>query len=145
MKIEAQSPPLPAPAPLRRWRMPAIAALVALLAASCWAAADTGAGATPQGPGKGQKVEIYELSGSDVATVQARELARLLPLSGSLTPEAQATVKFKVSGVVLDTTVREGMTVSAGQVIARIDAADQRTRVAQQQATLNEANARLSL
>jgi RND family efflux transporter MFP subunit len=47
--------------------------------------------------------------------------------------------------VVQDTTVQEGMRVGAGQVIARIDAADQRARVAQQQAVLNEANARLSL
>lgn len=145
MKIEALSLTRTAPAPLLRWRKSAIAALVALLAAGGWAAVHGGSGATPQGPGKGQKIEIYELSGSDVATAQARELARLLPLSGSLTPQAQATVKSKVSGVVLDTTVREGMAVTAGQVLARIDAADQRARVAQQQAALNEANARLSL
>jgi RND family efflux transporter MFP subunit len=37
------------------------------------------------------------------------------------------------------------MKVAAGQPIARLDAADQRARVAQQQAALDEANARLSL
>jgi RND family efflux transporter MFP subunit len=47
--------------------------------------------------------------------------------------------------VVLETAVQEGMNVTAGQVIARLDAADQRARVAQQQAALDEATARLSL
>jgi RND family efflux transporter MFP subunit len=47
--------------------------------------------------------------------------------------------------VVLETTVQEGMSVAAGQVIARLDAADARARVAQQQAALDEAGARLSL
>jgi membrane fusion protein (multidrug efflux system) len=37
------------------------------------------------------------------------------------------------------------MTVAAGQVIARIDGADQRARTAQQQAALDEASARLAL
>jgi membrane fusion protein (multidrug efflux system) len=46
---------------------------------------------------------------------------------------------------VLETTLQEGMNVAAGQVIARLDAADQRARVAQQQAALDEAAARLSL
>jgi RND family efflux transporter MFP subunit len=149
MKIEVlpMTPELSAPSQ-RRWRKPAIGLFVVLLGASGWAALH--GKTTPARPdavaGKGEpKIEVFELAGSDVATVQARELARQLPLSGSLAPQAQATVKSKVSGVVLDTAVQEGMTVTAGQVIARIDAADQRARVAQQQAALNEANARLSL
>ncbi|UUZ52693.1 biotin/lipoyl-binding protein [Massilia sp. H-1] len=68
-----------------------------------------------------------------------------LPLSGSLTPLAQATVKSKVSGVVLDANLREGTSVSAGQVLARLDQADQAARLAQQQAMLDEATARLAL
>ncbi|MDB5917051.1 MAG: efflux transporter, family, subunit [Massilia sp.] len=68
-----------------------------------------------------------------------------LPLAGSLSPLDQATVKSKVSGVVLATSVQEGMSVAAGQVIARLDGADHRARVAQQQAALDEASARLSL
>jgi RND family efflux transporter MFP subunit len=149
MKIEALPLNHAFPVPTRRrWRKPAIGLLVALLAAGGWAIVHSKSAPPAPGPGKGKgapKVEVYELAASDVTTVQARELARLLPLSGSLAPLAQATVKSKVSGVVQDTTVQEGMRVGAGQVIARIDAADQRARVAQQQAVLNEANARLSL
>lgn len=91
------------------------------------------------------KEPVFELSQRDVATVAARPLAVTLPLSGSLVPLAQATVKSKVSGVVLASTVQEGMNVGAGQVIARLDDAEARARVAQQQALLADANARLAL
>lgn len=135
----------------RRWKKPAAGLLIVLLAGGGWAfmqkpkastAATAQAGAGKDGP---PKVDVYELSNGDVSAVQARELRLNLPLSGSLTPHEQATVKSKVSGVVLETTVQEGMNVAAGQVIARLDAADQRARVAQQQAALDEATARLSL
>jgi RND family efflux transporter MFP subunit len=149
MKIEAL--PLPHAFPVqsrRRWRKPAIAGLVVALLAAGGTMALRARNAPPAAAAAAKaepKVEIYELAASDVATVPARALARQLPLSGSLAPLAQATVKSKVSGIVTDTAVQEGMQVAAGQVIAHIDAADQRARVAQQQATLNEASARLSL
>jgi membrane fusion protein (multidrug efflux system) len=136
----------------RRWKKPAAALLIVLLAAGGWAfmhkpkAGAARAGTAQAGPGKeAPKVDVYELSSADVATVEARELRLNLPLSGALAPLEQATVKSKVSGVVLETTLQEGMNVAAGQVIARLDAADQRARVAQQQAALDEAAARLSL
>ncbi|MDN4055225.1 efflux RND transporter periplasmic adaptor subunit [Massilia sp. YIM B02763] len=96
------------------------------------------AASTPKDP-------VFELAPRDVALVAARPLALTLPLSGSLTPLAQATVKSKVSGVVLATTVQEGMQVNAGDVIARLDDAEARARVAQQQAQLADADARLAL
>jgi membrane fusion protein (multidrug efflux system) len=136
----------------RRLRTVAVALLALLIAGGGWMylqkpkAGAQPAAAAQGGPGKGEpKVDVYELSSTDVAAVEARELRLNLALSGSLMPLSQATVKSKVSGVVLETTVQEGMNVSAGQVIARLDAADQRARVAQQQAALDEANARLSL
>jgi membrane fusion protein (multidrug efflux system) len=152
MKIEALplthvTPPTPLRS-RRRWRKPALVLLAVLLAGGGWAVmhAKSGPGAAGPAPDKGpSQVQVYELAQGDVATVQTRELALRLPLSGSLTPLTQATVKSKVSGVVLETSVQEGMTVAAGQPIARLDAADHRARVAQQQAALDEANARLSL
>ena len=54
----------------------------------------------------------------------AQPLSRWLPVSGTLQPVHQATVKAKVSGEVRQITVREGETVQAGQVLARIDTAD---------------------
>jgi RND family efflux transporter MFP subunit len=136
----------------RSWKKPAAGLLIVLLGAGGWAYMQKSkAGAAPDkaahaGPGKdAPKVDVYELSTGDVAAVQAREVRLNLPLSGSLAPREQATVKSKVSGIILETTVQEGMSVTAGQVIARLDPADQRARVAQQQAALDEANARLSM
>lgn len=145
MKLEA--PPLLDSAPIRTRRpikKPLIALAVALLAAGGWVATHSSKPAAAKAPAEA-KPTVYELSQGDVATVASGELRVNLPLSGSLAPVTQATVKSKVSGVVLDTTVQEGMSVAPGQVIARLDAAEARARVAQQQAALDEANARLSL
>ena len=129
------------------------ALLIVLLAGGGWYAMKARGAAKPAeaaqgegGPGKKEpKIDVYELSKADVATIDRRELRLDLPLAGALAPLDQATVKSKVSGVVLETTLQEGMNVAAGQVIARLDAADQRARVAQMQAAYDEANARLSL
>jgi RND family efflux transporter MFP subunit len=136
------------PIPTRRgWRKGAVALVLVVLAAAGWMVLHKShvAAAQPATPATIVKNPVYELSPGDVATIAGGELHVDLPLSGALAPLNQATVKSKVSGVVLETTVQEGMSVSAGQVIARLDAADARARVAQQQAALDEANARLSL
>jgi membrane fusion protein (multidrug efflux system) len=149
MKIETL--PLAQPHPTtraRNWKKAAAALLIVLLAGGGWAYLHRPGAAQPAKTADAKdahKVDVYELSAADVAAVEARELRVDLPLSGSLTPLTQATVKSKVSGVVLETSVQEGMNVAAGQVIARLDAADQRARVAQQQAALDEASARLSM
>ncbi|MDB5934783.1 MAG: efflux transporter periplasmic adaptor subunit [Massilia sp.] len=130
----------------RRWKKPAAALLIVLLAGGGWAYLHKPDAQAKTADAKdAHKVDVYELAAADVAAVEARELRVDLPLSGSLTPLTQATVKSKASGVVLETSVQEGMGVAAGQVIARLDAADQRARVAQQQAALDEATARLSM
>ena len=155
MKIETLPLSSPPPAPSlpiagrRRWRKPAIAlaviAAVALAGGGWFALHGKNAPPAAADAKKAEKPTVFELAPNDVVTVEARELALRLPLSGSLAPLAQATVKSKVSGVVLETSVREGMKVAAGQVIARLDDADARARVAQQAALVKEATARLAL
>ena len=150
MKLETL-PRAPAQPTVRknRWRTPIIGALVlALGGGGAWYATHlqkpppTNAAADKDGK---PKVDVYELSPGDVGAVEARTLSVNLPLSGSLAPLAQATVKSKASGVVLESSLREGMQVAQGQVLARLDAVDQAARLAQQQAALDEANARLAL
>lgn len=147
MKIET----LPPQSVVRRhrWRLPVIAVAVLGLAGGGWALLrpqPTAAHASEQqGKPKADAPAPLELAATDVAAIAARSLALRLPLSGSLAPLNQATVKSKVSGQVELTTVQEGMAVTAGQVLARIDLADLRARLAQQQAALDEAQARLSL
>lgn len=152
MKIEtlplSSTPPASVPTTRRRrWRKPVIALAVIALAGGGWYALQGKAPPPAQAAAakKADKPTVFELAQNDVVTVESRELALRLPLSGSLAPLAQATVKSKVSGVVLETGVREGMKVAAGQVIARLDDADARARVAQQAALLKEANARLAM
>jgi RND family efflux transporter MFP subunit len=152
MKIEALppasvEPPVNVEGKRRRWRKPAIVlAILVLAGAGGYALTHAGGSARPAAPAAAEKKDIvHELSAHDVAVVEARPLALTLPLSGSLTPLAQATVRSKVSGVVRETTVQEGMRVRAGQPIARLIDAEARARVAQQQAALAEAGARLAL
>lgn len=150
MKLETL-PRAPAHPTVRknRWRTPVIGALVLALGGGGYLAMQGNKAPPPKAAAKADdgkpKVEAYELSKGDVAEVEARVLSVNLPLSGSLAPLSQATIKSKTSGIVLESGLREGMKVSEGQVLARIDQADQSARVAQQQAMLDEANARLAL
>lgn len=148
MKLETLPPTQhPTHRPARqRWRKP-VAILVVLAAAGGGWSVLQNKPAAPAAPvaAKDKAAEVLELAGTDVTAVDARALDVKLPLSGSLAPLSSATIKSKVSGVVEATTVQEGMAVSAGQVLARIDQADLRARLQQQQAALDEAQARLSL
>jgi membrane fusion protein (multidrug efflux system) len=148
MKLETL-PSAPALPTLRkpRWRAPALGVLIVAAGAGAWfALAGPKPAAATAGKTAAAKAEpVYELARADVAAVAAGALSVNMPLSGSLAPLTQATVKSKVSGQVLETTVQEGMNVAAGQVLARLDQADQKARVAQQQAALDEAAARLSM
>ncbi|ATQ75311.1 efflux transporter periplasmic adaptor subunit [Massilia violaceinigra] len=145
MKLETL-PSAPAQPTLRkpRWRAPALGVLIVALGAGAWFTVQARKPAA-QGPDAKKAAPVYELARADVAAIAAGELSVNMPLSGSLAPLTQATVKSKVSGQVLETTVQEGMNVAAGQVLARLDQADQKARMAQQQAALDEATARLSM
>ena len=147
MKLETL-PPSPQPTVrTKRWRAPAAALIVIGLAGGGWSVLHKKE-APPVEVAKGdkkEKKEVFELSSGDIAAVGARSLAVSLPLSGSLAPLSSATIKSKISGVVEATTVQEGMAVSVGQVLARIDQADLRARLQQQQAMLDEAQAKLAM
>lgn len=153
MKLETLPPVSPSTSPSsrnKRWRAALIALVAAAIGAGGWAYLQpqpkaAGPAARAAGDKVAPAVAVYELSQGDVAAIAAGELRVSLPLSGSLTPLTQATIKSKVSGVVTGATVQEGISVAAGQVLARLDQADQRARVAQQQAALDEANARLAM
>ncbi|KQW96491.1 MFP transporter [Massilia sp. Root418] len=161
MKIETLPPP-PRPAQAahkagKRWRAPAVALIVLALAGGGWTvlqsrnkaaapASPAAAGAAaPAGDKKAKGPDVYELAAADVAAIGAQSLSLSLPLSGSLAPISQATIKAKVSGEVREAMVREGMAVSQGQVLARLDQADLQARLTQQQAMLDEAQAKLAM
>jgi membrane fusion protein (multidrug efflux system) len=130
------------------WRKPLALLLVIALAGGGWFALharNSGASHAEIGSATTPKPHAFELAASDVALIDARELRITLPLSGSLMPLVQATVKSKVAAEVRETLVREGMQVKRGQVMAQLDTADLKARYATQQATLDEAKAKLAL
>ena len=86
-----------------------------------------------------------ELAAVDVATVAPQTLSRSLPLSGSMSPIVQATVKSKVGGEVELMPLREGHDVRQGEVIARIDTRNLQAQYDRQLAAVERARADLDL
>jgi membrane fusion protein, multidrug efflux system len=86
-----------------------------------------------------------EFGAGELATVEPKALPRWLPVSGTMQPVRQATVKAKVSGDVRQMTVREGDSVQAGQILVRVDTADLDARVLERQGQVQSARAQLAL
>jgi multidrug efflux system membrane fusion protein len=86
---------------------------------------------------------LVELAASDVVKAQRRELAQGLAISGSLKAVNLALIKARVAGELQGLILREGDTVKAGQVIARIESGDYAARVrqAREQAESSKAQA----
>jgi RND family efflux transporter MFP subunit len=87
---------------------------------------------------------VAEFLQSDLYIVEPGALERSLPLTGSLTPFTEATVKAKVAGELVQVPVREGESVKQGQVIARVDLTEVQARVAAREADVQAAKAQLT-
>ena len=81
----------------------------------------------------------------DVETLQPRALSRTLPLSGTIAPLVQATVKAKVGGELQQITVFEGQDLSKGAIIARIDTRTLQAQFDREQAGVEKARADMEL
>jgi RND family efflux transporter MFP subunit len=86
---------------------------------------------------------VAEFLQNDLTIVEPGALERALPLTGSLTPLTEATVKAKVAGELVAVAVREGDSVQQGQMLARIDLTDVRAKVAAREADVQGAKAQL--
>jgi len=86
---------------------------------------------------------VTEFLQDDLYIVEPRNLDRVLPLTGSLAPLTEATVKAKVAGELVAVTVREGESVKQGQVLARIDLTEVQAKVAAREADVAGAKAQL--
>lgn len=92
-----------------------------------------------------QKTPVYQLPPQDVATVQALELAQAVGVSGSLKALQTAAIKARVAGEVQGISKREGDSVKAGEVVARIDSTEAQARVRQAEQQAKAALAQVAI
>jgi membrane fusion protein (multidrug efflux system) len=100
--------------------------------------------AAAETPGGAQAVTL-EFAAADVVSLEPKSLSRWLPLSGTLQPVNQTTVKAKVSGEIRQVLVREGETVKAGQVLARFDTSDLDAKLNDRVGALEASRAQLAM
>lgn len=84
-------------------------------------------------------VPTLQIAPAEIFTVAPGSLARTLPVTGTLKPVNQSLIKSKVPGELRELSVREGMSVRAGQVVARVDPTDFQLRVTEREAALRSA------
>ena len=88
---------------------------------------------------------VLELAAADVLRVQTLELVQSLAIAGPLRASNSAFVKARVAGELQGLLLREGDRVSAGQVVARIDATESQARVRQAQQQAEAARAQVDI
>lgn len=88
---------------------------------------------------------VVELAATDVVKAQVKELSTGLPISGSLKAANSAFIKARVAGELQGLTVREGDSVKAGQVIARVDVTEYAARQQQAQDQADAAKAQIAI
>ncbi len=131
--------------PWLKWALTAL--LLCALAAGVWQAGlIPGSQQAPLETRATQRSQtVVELAGTDVVRVKTRELAQGVPISGALKAANTALVKARVAGELQGLTVREGDTVKAGQIIARIDSTEYEARVRQAQQQAQAAAAQVDI
>jgi RND family efflux transporter MFP subunit len=88
---------------------------------------------------------VIELAPMDLSTVQVRELNSGLPLTGTLKAVNSAVVKARVPGELQGLTVREGDSVRAGQVLAKVEPTEYAERLRQMQQQADSAKAQVDI
>lgn len=88
---------------------------------------------------------VLALNAGDVLVAQPTDMATNVSLSGPLKAVRSAAVKAKVAGELQGLTVREGDSVRAGQVIARIDNTEGLARVRQASEQAEAAQAQVAI
>jgi len=92
-----------------------------------------------------QQAPVYELTAQDVVSVQPLTLAQTVGISGSLKALQTAAIKARVAGEVQGLQKREGDTVRAGEVVARIDSTEAQARLRQASQQAEAAQAQVSI
>ena len=136
-----ESPAMPL-AP-RRFAKPAILILVVLVAAGGFVGLRASQGT--KDPAKKDEARVFEFAPGDLAQLTSVPLGRNIPVSGSMKPLLQATVRSKAAADVARVHVQEGQRVDAGAPLVSLDTADLKARYDAHAAAVAEARARLDL
>ena len=118
--------------------------LVAVVGLGTWVQSRKSSSATKAADTSGQTQHI-EIAQSDITLASAQRLQQGLPVSGTLRAVQSAVVKARVAGELLDLQVREGDSVQAGQVLARIDPTEYQRRLRQAEEQAEAARAQIDI
>ena len=88
---------------------------------------------------------VYELAPGDVMTLSSRALTVGVPFTGSIKAVNSAVIKARVAGELMDLVVREGDSVRAGQVLARIEPTEYLRRLQQFKDQADAAKAQIDI
>jgi HlyD family secretion protein len=137
-QLKLERAPEAAPRARRTWvvlgAVAAIAVAAAAFAATRWVA--------PAAKSQAGVAAVAETAPPRAPTVAA-PTGSILDASGYVVARRQATVSAKITGKVVAVLIEEGQRVEAGEVIARLDAANARAQVAQATAQLEQQRANL--
>ncbi|MFY7856115.1 MAG: efflux RND transporter periplasmic adaptor subunit, partial [Rubrivivax sp.] len=136
----------------KRWVVGGIAAVVVLGAGSAaWfggvfrgGEAQATAAKGPPGKDNAKAVVALEFTSREVTQPLMARLPTRLEFSGPLVAPETAIVRAKAGGTLLSLSVAEGQRVRAGQVLGRLDLSELGTRVAEREALVASARARLA-
>lgn len=88
---------------------------------------------------------VVELASTDLIRATQRELGQGVSVTGALKATHSAVIKARVAGELQGLTVREGDSVKAGQVLARIESVEYEARVNQAQRQAEAAKAQIDI
>lgn len=133
---------------MKRWTYWAVAAVIVVLAgAGLWkqqAARQAQQKAVAAAALERAQAPL-ELVATDVVSVRGQRIALDVPVSGSLRAVDSAMLKARVAGELQGLVLREGDTVRAGDIVARIDPTESQARLRQAQQQADAARAQVDI
>ncbi len=90
-------------------------------------------------------VQVFDIPLSDTWVASEQRLVNNLPISGNLKAINSVTIKARVAGEITELKVREGDTVKAGQVLARIDPVEYQRKLRQAEQQADAAKAQVDI
>ncbi len=130
---------------MKRWIPWAIATVVVVLVAGGALRAMGARKAQQQALQAPAKAVVMQIDPSEVWTAQRQRLPLTVPLTGSVRAVQSAIIKARVPGELQGLDLREGDSVRAGQVVARIDPTESQARVRQAQEQADAARAQVEI